>query len=170
MKGHFEAKKHAIRQTQDGWVVSFVIHPNDVAPDFAAAPLGTIFMVGYQTTEDAEEAPVASPPRDPERSQRAQQQYQHKSDAEQAVTRAAMLCQDPEFQLWLLRNQPGYSRDNWLPISAEAKEDHTKTILRNTLQCASRSEIATSRTRSASCDSCSITTITRPPAKLPAIC
>ena len=76
--------------------------------------------------------------------QRAQQQYQHKSDAEQAVTRAAMLCQDPEFQLWLLRNQPGYSRDNWLPISAEAKEDHTKTILRNTLQCASRSEIATS--------------------------
>ena len=27
---HFEAKKYAYRQTKDGMVVSFVIHPDDV--------------------------------------------------------------------------------------------------------------------------------------------
>ena len=103
MKGHFEAKKHAIRQTQDGWVVSFVIHPNDVAPDFAAAPLGTIFMVGYQTTEDAEEAPVAQPPRDPDpsKARKAREQYESRPAVEQAVTRAAMLVKDKEYWAWV---------------------------------------------------------------------
>lgn len=47
MTGHFEAKKHAYRQTQDGIVVSFVIHPNDVDAAFAVAPLGTRYMVGF---------------------------------------------------------------------------------------------------------------------------
>lgn len=47
--GHFEAKKHAYRQTQDGVVVSFVVHPNDVPADMAVAPLGTIYMIGFQS-------------------------------------------------------------------------------------------------------------------------
>ena len=119
MKGHFEAKKHAIRQTQDGWVVSFVIHPDDVAPDFAAAPLGTIFMVGYQTTEDAEEAPVAQPGIIEE-------------GAKAAVTRAAMLCQDKAFQEWFMG-----------PVVPGNAAADTAAFMRTYLCVASRSEIAT---------------------------
>lgn len=52
MTGHFEAKKHAYRQTQDGIVVSFVIHPNDVDAAFAVAPLGTRYMVGFAEMGD----------------------------------------------------------------------------------------------------------------------
>ncbi len=51
-KGHFEAKKHAYRQTQDGIVVSFVIHPNDLDAQFAIAPLGTRYMVGFAEIGD----------------------------------------------------------------------------------------------------------------------
>jgi hypothetical protein len=46
-EGHFEAKKHAYRQTQDGIVISFVMHPNDVAAALATAPLGTRYMVAF---------------------------------------------------------------------------------------------------------------------------
>ncbi len=52
MTGHFEAKKHAYRQTQDGIVVSFVIHPNDLDAGFAVAPLGTRYMVGFAEIGD----------------------------------------------------------------------------------------------------------------------
>lgn len=52
MTGHFEAKKHAYRQTQDGVVISFVIHPNDVAPDLATAALGTRYMLGFAEIGD----------------------------------------------------------------------------------------------------------------------
>ncbi len=41
----FEAKKHAWRQTQDGVVVSFVVHPNEMHAGFAVAPLGTRYQV-----------------------------------------------------------------------------------------------------------------------------
>lgn len=56
--GHFEAKKHAYRQTQDGIVVSFVVHPNDVSAAIAMAPLGTRFMVAFAEIGDDED-PVA---------------------------------------------------------------------------------------------------------------
>lgn len=55
-KGHFEAKKHAYRQTQDGVVVSFVIHPNDVPADLATAPLGTVYMIGFAAVD---QSPIA---------------------------------------------------------------------------------------------------------------
>lgn len=52
MVGSFEAKKHAYRQTQDGIVVSFVIHPNDVDAAFATAALGTRYMIGFAEIGD----------------------------------------------------------------------------------------------------------------------
>lgn len=42
---HCEAKKHALRQTQDGIVVAFVLHPNDIPPALQLAPLGTRYML-----------------------------------------------------------------------------------------------------------------------------
>jgi hypothetical protein len=56
---HFEVKKHAVRQTADGWVISFVVHPNDMAPDFAVAPLGTRYMLAVAEIGD-DEQPISS--------------------------------------------------------------------------------------------------------------
>ena len=49
---HFEAKKHAYRQTQDGVVISFVVHPNDLNAALAVAPLGTRYMVAVAQIGD----------------------------------------------------------------------------------------------------------------------
>lgn len=51
-KGHFEAKKHSYRQTQDGIVISFVVHPDDVSSELALAPLGTMYMIGFAKVGD----------------------------------------------------------------------------------------------------------------------
>jgi hypothetical protein len=48
-----ECKKHAYRQTQDGVVISFVVHPNDITPELASAPLGTRYAaVLLELTDD----------------------------------------------------------------------------------------------------------------------
>lgn len=60
MAGHFEAKKHAYRQTQDGVVISFVMHPNDVDAAIATAALGTRYMIGFAEIGD-DNRPVAEP-------------------------------------------------------------------------------------------------------------
>lgn len=54
---HFEAKKHAWRQTQDGIVVSFVLHPSEIDAGFAVAPLGTRYIVAVEQIGD-DETPV----------------------------------------------------------------------------------------------------------------
>jgi len=51
---HFEAKKHAYRQCQDGIVVSFLIHPADISSEIAMAALGTRFMVAFAEIGDDE--------------------------------------------------------------------------------------------------------------------
>lgn len=56
---HFEAKKHAYRQTQDGVVISFVVHPNDLNAALAVAPLGTRYMVAVAEIGD-DEQPISS--------------------------------------------------------------------------------------------------------------
>jgi len=53
-----EVKKHAYRQTQDGIVISFVVHPNDVSPALAAAPLGTRYGCALVEIRD-DETPVS---------------------------------------------------------------------------------------------------------------
>lgn len=55
-----EVKKHAYRQTQDGIVISFVMHPNDVSPELATAPLGTRYMAALVEIGD-DEQPVIKP-------------------------------------------------------------------------------------------------------------
>lgn len=52
MKGHFEAKKHGWRQTQDGYVVSFVIHPQEIDAALAVAPFGTRYMLAFAEISD----------------------------------------------------------------------------------------------------------------------
>lgn len=54
---HCEAKKHALRQTQDGIVVAFVLHPSDVPAALQLAPLGTRYMLALVEIGD-DEAPI----------------------------------------------------------------------------------------------------------------
>jgi uncharacterized OB-fold protein len=51
---HCEAKKHAYRQTQDGVVVSFVLHPQDMPEGLATAPLGTRYVLAFVELNDDE--------------------------------------------------------------------------------------------------------------------
>ena len=93
---HFEAKKHAFRQTQDGVVISFVLHPNDISPELAAAPLGTQYVVALAPyVEAAEVVPIARARKRPE------------TEGEKAVQRCGILCRDTQFQLWMSSRYPG---------------------------------------------------------------
>jgi hypothetical protein len=55
---HCEAKKHAFRQTQDGVVVSFVLHPQEVPSGLTLAALGTRYMLALVEIGDNDQ-PVA---------------------------------------------------------------------------------------------------------------
>lgn len=105
MQGNFEGKKHAIRQTQDGWVVSFVVHPNDMTPEFAASPLGTRLMIGYAEIGEDEE-PKTAKVVDLSKSLRGKEAYAQKDAMEQAVARACILCDDLKFKLWASKQIP----------------------------------------------------------------
>lgn len=39
-----DLKKYAMRQSRDGVIVSFVIHPNDINLDLIQAPIGTVYQ------------------------------------------------------------------------------------------------------------------------------
>jgi uncharacterized OB-fold protein len=51
---HCEAKKHSYRQTQDGVVLSFVLHPQDVPSSLATAALGTRYILALVELNDDE--------------------------------------------------------------------------------------------------------------------
>lgn len=51
-EGKFEALKYALRQSKDGVIVSFVVHPNDVTDGLLALPIGTRMMVGWAEYKD----------------------------------------------------------------------------------------------------------------------
>ena len=89
---HCEAKKHGYRQTQDGIVVSFVLHPNEVPDDLALAALGTRYMLVFTRIGDDEEpqAPEVKRPGRPFASLARSQQ-------------AGILCNDETFQKWVGR-------------------------------------------------------------------
>ncbi len=83
MQGDFpqiECKKHAYRQTQDGVVISFVVHPNDVTPDLASAPLGTRYTMLLLELTDNEKVKVPAP---------------------SLTQQAAILCGDARFRKFL---------------------------------------------------------------------
>lgn len=110
MTGHFEAKKHAYRQTQDGIVVSFVMHPNDIDAAFAVAPLGTRYMVAFAEIGDDEKA-LETPSLTPERPHviagnagsipASSPKDRRPFTSLPLVQQAAIRCQDHEFQAFM---------------------------------------------------------------------
>lgn len=122
--GHFEAKKHAYRQTQDGVVVSFVIHPNDVPADLATSPLGTPYMVGFAAIELGTNKNLAggtaSNPGSAERSRASEPpaKTHRKWDEMKLVEQAGTLCADPDFCRFLSEK---YNRGQTLGDDGAAK-------------------------------------------------
>lgn len=39
-----ELKKYAMRQSKDGMIISFVVHPNDINLDLIQSPIGTVYQ------------------------------------------------------------------------------------------------------------------------------
>lgn len=52
---NFEAKLYALRRSKDGVIVSYVVHPNDVASGLLTADIGTRFMVAVAEIGDDQE-------------------------------------------------------------------------------------------------------------------
>jgi len=51
---HCEMVKYAYRQTRDGVVVSFVVHPNDIPPELSISHIGARYMVALVQIGDDE--------------------------------------------------------------------------------------------------------------------
>ncbi|HEY2011388.1 MAG TPA: hypothetical protein VGH23_20535 [Rhizomicrobium sp.] len=109
----FEAKKHSYRQTKEGVVVSFVMHPNDVDAALAAAPLGTVYAIGIlevpagiSPAEDALENSEDNDQGDGNVVSLTQPETKAAPtgqgwDALPYMQQAGIRCNDPQFQGWL---------------------------------------------------------------------
>lgn len=96
-EGHFEAKKHAYRQSQEGIVVSFVIHPNDVPESLALAPLGTRLMVAFSEIGDEPNDNRAAKGEASGDTEAPRETARRKFDELPPSQQAGILANDPEF-------------------------------------------------------------------------
>ena len=127
---HVEAKKIAYRQSKDGLVISFVVHPSDMPDALAVAPLGQRYMLALAAIGD-DEKPVATtlryeggfgppcpwlPDRDTKvpttlsASERGKQRYAAASDMEKARLRSVLLAKDARFQAWAMPAPAQYGK------------------------------------------------------------
>lgn len=113
MSEAFEAKKHAYRQTQDGIVVSFVVHPNDLPKALALASLGTRYMVGVEEIGDDEKpkdnraAKREASEDAPRETVKERREFKTLSLAQQSGIR----CHDDRFQGFLSERRPQVWKD-----------------------------------------------------------
>lgn len=86
---HCEARKTSYRQTSQGVVISFLLHPSDIPDGLSLAPLGTRFMLAVCEIGDDERA-VAPKEKTP-------RSFHDMSFTQQA----GMLCTDTAFKRFL---------------------------------------------------------------------
>ena len=143
MTNHFEAKLHGFRRTQDGVVISYVIHPDDVRAEIATAALGTRYMIGFAELGDDNQPVQSSPHSAPVKGVNAEAKLE--SDPSNGeITRASkrkfsdlplsqqagIRCQDKQFQIYLM--------DQWAEIAAHHND--AGHIVRKICKVASRAE------------------------------
>lgn len=147
MRGSFEAKKHAYRQTQDGIVISLVLHPDDVTPELAAAPLGTILMMRYSDEIEDTSGPLPAaagtpqPQTDapsPEVPPQAPAQGSGHAGAASIVQRCAIRCGELAFQEWLRKT---LGHPPWL--TGQDRAAFAADWVRSWCKITSRRELAT---------------------------
>ena len=119
----FEAKKYAYRQTKDGMVLSFVLHPDDVPKEIATAPIGQRYMVACAQIDDHENPirPRAT------------------TDAEKALARANLICRDETYIHWVRMNFY-----QWHVVDETLEdEEYAAEVIRFICGIGSRSELKT---------------------------
>jgi hypothetical protein len=103
-EGSFEAVKVSYRQTKDGMVVAFAIHPNDAPGDLATLKLGTRLMIGWAEIKDDDMAGADRPSNPADNlgsdSSPAIKPAPATKRERTPAERAAFLCTLPEFQQW----------------------------------------------------------------------
>ena len=131
MTNPLEVVKHAYRQTQDGIVLSLVLHPNDVPSELAIAPLGTRYAMAL--VEITDEKPL--------------DQTEEKTEGEKAVQQAGILCQEEGFQGWLYNRWVGTWHDGkWHDsdvIVGGTDSETAAEVVRGLCAVKSRAEFAT---------------------------
>ena len=132
-----EMLKIAYRQTKDGIVVSFLIHPQHVPDGLAVAALGTRYIVALvelgddETPRPPKRKEVTTKPRPDTKSSHAAggaRSWHEMSPAQQA----GILCDDPAFIKFLRETE----RDAWRISNGDAP-----SIVRNHCLVKSRGEI-----------------------------
>lgn len=134
-----EVKKHAYRQTQDGFVISFILHPQEVPEELATAGLGTRYVMALSEIGD-DEQPV-------ERIAAAEQparQEQSASVGRSPAQVAGYLCTLGSFQEFLREK----FTDQWVPnaVAGRSKEDVAKETLYDICAVTSRTQLTKDNT------------------------
>jgi len=122
---HFEAKKYAYRQSKDGMILSFVLHPNDVPKDMAISSIGTRYMVAVAEIAD-DETPVVP---------------EEKTKAQRALNKSHLICRETDYQAWVRLNASKWIQedDSWMLDLPD--EDLAIRVMRKACQIDSRSEL-----------------------------
>lgn len=92
-----EVRKIAYRQSaKDGLVITFAVHPNDMPPALAAAPIGTRFAAALVEIGD-DEQPIPSKTRQ----QLEASVEQERKKPNPLAQRVAITCNEPSFRKFL---------------------------------------------------------------------
>lgn len=127
-----EAKKHGLRQGQDGaWTLALVLHPNDVPNWLLTAKMGQRLAVVVAALEEEAEKQPEKP--------KERKRFEELPLSQQAALR----CQDKAFQDWL---QSRFAQD-WANASrySDMAEENTATVVRSLCCVRSRAELDTFR-------------------------
>lgn len=92
----FEAIKVSCRQDKDGWKLTLAIHPEDIPDALIRTWVGKRYQVAMVELDDQDQ-PVKRP-------SRAKTDTLDKSDVDDMVLYAVMLCKEPLFQMWMVNH------------------------------------------------------------------
>lgn len=102
---HFEGIKYAYRQSKDGIVVSFVVHPQDVPAELSTSSIGARYMVALVEIDDDEQPKAGKPKK--ERKAEPKPEPAHVTKGKQnwrdmlPSAQSAIRCNEPTFWAYL---------------------------------------------------------------------
>ena len=122
---HFEAKKYAYRQSKDGMILSFVLHPNDMPKDIAISNIGTRYMVAVVEIGD-DEKPIVP---------------KSKTNGQRCLAKAQLVCREADYQAWIRLNA-----SRWIEPSEEwvldlPDEELARHVMHKVCKIESRSDL-----------------------------
>lgn len=86
-----ELKKCGLRQSRDGVVISFVLHPSDITPALVNAPIGTVYLAALvEKVEDGQP-----------KEEKVETQAVEKPKKLNLTTQAAICCNEESFKRFI---------------------------------------------------------------------